>query len=114
MATTETTHGVTLTTEAAIKVRALLDQEDRDDMRLRLAVETGGCAGLKYEMFFDERRVDGDAIVEFDGVEVIVDRKSAPFLEGAIIDFKDTITEQGFNIDNPNATGSCACGDSFH
>jgi iron-sulfur cluster assembly accessory protein len=65
-------------------------------------------------MYFDERTFDGDAIVDFDGVEVVVDRKSGPFVEGAVISFADTITAQGFQIDNPNASGSCACGDSFH
>jgi iron-sulfur cluster assembly accessory protein len=58
--------------------------------------------------------MDGDATVDFGGVEVIVDKMSAPYLDGATIDFEDTIQKQGFTIDNPNATGSCACGDSFH
>jgi iron-sulfur cluster assembly accessory protein len=107
-------HGVTLTPEAVTKVRSLLSQEPEQEMRLRLAVESGGCAGLKYSMYFDERTFDGDAIVDFDGVEVVVDRKSGPFVEGAVISFADTITTQGFQIDNPNASGSCACGDSFH
>lgn len=107
-------HGVILTPEAVTKVRSLLSQEPEQEMRLRLAVESGGCAGLKYSMYFDERTFDGDAIVDFDGVEVVVDRKSGPFVEGAVISFADTITAQGFQIDNPNASGSCACGDSFH
>jgi len=65
-------------------------------------------------MYFDERVLEGDAIVDFDGVEVIVDRKSVPFVDGSSIDFEDTIHKQGFQIENPNAAGSCACGDSFH
>ncbi|MFT4123608.1 MAG: iron-sulfur cluster assembly accessory protein [Microbacteriaceae bacterium] len=108
-------HGVGLTDAAAAKVKSLLDQEGRDDLRLRLAVQPGGCSGLIYQLYFDERELDGDAVREFaPGVEVIVDRMSAPYLEGATIDFEDTIQKQGFTIDNPNATGSCACGDSFH
>ena len=107
-------HGVTLSPEAVVKVKSLLSQESDADMRLRIAVESGGCAGLKYSMYFDERTFEGDAIVDFDGVEVVVDRKSGPFVEGAVISFADTITAQGFQIDNPNASGSCACGDSFH
>lgn len=112
--TEEQTHGVELTDEAARKAKALLDQEGRDDMHLRIAVQPGGCAGLRYQLFFDERSLDGDLLRDFNGLKVAVDRMSAPYLQGATIDFVDTIEKQGFTIDNPNATGSCACGDSFH
>lgn len=115
--TTETeapAHGVTLTDAAAQKAKALLDQEGRDDMHLRIAVQPGGCAGLRYQLFFDERTLDGDARRDFEGLGVVVDRMSAPYLQGAKIDFVDSIEKQGFTIDNPNAGGSCACGDSFH
>jgi iron-sulfur cluster assembly accessory protein len=111
---TETTKSVTLSDEAAAKVRALLEQEGRDDLRLRVAVQPGGCSGLRYQLFFDERSLDGDQVTDFSGVGVVVDRMSAPYLLGATIDFVDTIEKQGFTIDNPNASGSCACGDSFH
>jgi iron-sulfur cluster assembly accessory protein len=108
-------HGVGLTDAAADKVRTLLMQEGRDDLRLRVAVQPGGCSGLIYQLYFDERMLDGDATVEFgEGVEVVVDKMSVPYLDGANIDFEDTIQKQGFTIDNPNASGSCACGDSFH
>ncbi|MCR2785859.1 MULTISPECIES: iron-sulfur cluster insertion protein ErpA [unclassified Microbacterium] len=107
-------HGVALTDAAAAKVKNLLEQEGRDDLRLRVAVQPGGCSGLIYQLYFDERFLDGDKTVDFDGVEVIIDDMSVPYLDGAMIDFKDTISEQGFTIDNPNAAGSCACGDSFH
>ena len=106
--------GVILTDVAAVKVKALIEQEGRDDLRLRIAVQPGGCSGLRYQLFFDERFLDGDQTYEFGGVEVIVDRMSVPYLEGATIDFADTIERQGFTIDNPNAQNSCACGDSFH
>jgi iron-sulfur cluster assembly accessory protein len=108
------THGVGLSVAAAEKVRSLLEQEGRDDLRLRVAVQPGGCSGLIYQLYFDERLMDGDATVDFDGVQVVVDRMSVPYLDGASIDFEDTIQKQGFTIDNPNAQGSCACGDSFH
>jgi iron-sulfur cluster assembly accessory protein len=107
-------HGVGLTEAAAEKVKSLLHQENRDDLRLRVAVQPGGCSGLIYQLYVDERVRDGDKAVDFGGVEVIVDDMSVPYLDGATIDFKDTISEQGFTIDNPNAAGSCACGDSFH
>ena len=108
------THGVELTDTAAQKVRSLLDQEGRDDLRLRVAVQPGGCSGLIYQLYFDERYLDGDQAVDFDGVEVIVDKMSKPYLDGASIGFADSIERQGFTIDNPNAAGSCACGESFH
>ena len=114
--TTEATQSssVVLTDVAANKVRALLDQEGRDDLNLRIAVQPGGCSGLRYQLFFDDRNLDGDVRQEISGVGVIVDRMSVPYLGGATIDFVDTIEKQGFTIDNPNASGSCACGDSFH
>lgn len=107
-------HEVNLSEVAADKVRSLLEQEGRTDLRLRVAVQPGGCSGLIYQLYFDERVLDGDAVREFEGVGVIVDRMSVPYLAGASIDFEDTISKQGFTIDNPNAGGSCACGDSFH
>ena len=66
-----------------------------------------------YQLFFDEQLEDADVVAAFDGVEVVVDQISVPYLDGASIDFEDTIQKQGFTIDNPNAGGSCACGDSF-
>jgi len=83
----------------------LLDRVDEVD---------GGCSGLRYQLYFDEREIDGDIEADFSGVHVVTDKMSAPYLSGATIDFVDTIEKQGFTIDNPNATGSCACGDSFH
>lgn len=108
------THGCVLTDAAAGKAKSLLDQEGRDDLSLRIAVQPGGCAGLRYNLFFDDRALDGDLNAEFGGVKLTVDRMSAPYVEGAAIDFIDTIEKQGFTIDNPQAGGSCACGDSFN
>ena len=106
-------HGVELTDVAAEKVRSLLAQEGRDDLRLRIGVQPGRCSGLIYQLYCDERNLDGDLVRDFGGVAVVVDRMSAPYLDGAQIDFADTIEKQGFTIDNPNAGSSCACGDSF-
>ncbi|HEY1624181.1 MAG TPA: iron-sulfur cluster assembly accessory protein [Streptosporangiaceae bacterium] len=110
----ETAQGVNLTEGAATKVSNLLAQEGRDDLKLRIAVQPGGCSGLRYQLYFDERDIDGDIVADFSGVRVVTDKMSAPYLMGATIDFVDTIEKQGFTIDNPNASGSCACGDSFH
>jgi iron-sulfur cluster assembly accessory protein len=112
-ATETQAHGVVITDAAAQKVKSLLQQEGRDDLGLRLSVQPGGCSGLIYQLYFDERTLDGDAVRDFDGVKVVVDKMSVPYLDGATIDFSDTIEKQGFTIDNPNATSTCACGDSF-
>ena len=77
-------------------------------------MQPGGCSGLKYQLYFDGCALEGDVTLEFGSVKVIMDKMSEPYLSGASIDFVDTIEKQGFTIDNPNAEGSCACGDSFH
>ncbi|CAB0518455.1 iron-sulfur cluster assembly accessory protein [Corynebacterium diphtheriae] len=106
--------GVILSDAAAAKAKALLEQEGRTDLSLRIAVQPGGCSGLRYQLYFDDRDLDGDKVDEVGGVRLVVDKVSVPYLAGATIDFADTIESQGFTIDNPNATGSCACGDSFN
>jgi iron-sulfur cluster assembly accessory protein len=109
---------VMLSEAAALKVRELLDAEGRDDLRLRIAVQPGGCAGMQYQLFFDERTLDGDVAIDqpIEGagtVPLVVDRTSVPLVAGATITYTDTIEKQGFEIDNPNAGGGCACGNSF-
>lgn len=110
---------VVLSTAAAAKVRELLDAEGRSDLRLRVAVQPGGCAGMQYQLFFDERSLDGDLLIDqpVEGgegtVPLVVDRTSVPLLTGSTIGYTDTIEKQGFEIDNPNAGGGCACGNSF-
>ena len=110
---TITTTVIALTDVAAQKVAALLAQEDRNDLSLRVAVQPGGCSGLRYQLFFDDRALEGDTVTEFGTVKVVTDPASTPLLAGASIDYVDTIEKQGFTIDNPNAQNSCACGDSF-
>lgn len=105
---------ITLTAAAINKARNLLEQEGRKELKLRVAVQPGGCAGLIYQLYFDERMLDGDTILEFDELDVVIDKMSLPYLDGATVDFEDTIQKQGFTIDNPNAQGSCSCGDSFN
>ncbi len=106
--------GIALTEVAAAKVKQLLEMEGVEDLALRISVAPGGCSGLRYQLALDDRELDGDVVKDFYGVNVVTDRMSAPYLMGATIDFVDTIEQQGFTIDNPNASGSCACGDSFH
>ena len=110
---------VVLSDSAAAKVRELLDAEGRSDLRLRVAVQPGGCAGMQYQLFFDERSLDGDVLIDQPlagsaaTVPLVVDRTSVPLLTGSTIGYTDTIEKQGFEIDNPNAGGGCACGNSF-
>ena len=112
--TIQSSTGIALTDVAAAKVSSLIQQEGRDDLSLRVAVQPGGCSGLRYQLYFDDRALEGDTISTFGSVKVVTDKMSTPYLMGASIDFVDTIEKQGFTIDNPNAQGSCACGDSFN
>lgn len=111
---TDKEHSVKLTIPAVEKAQDLLMREGREDLRLRIQVQPGGCSGLIYALNFDDRVLDGDAITDFDGLEVIVDKMSIPYLMDAVVNYEDSINKQGFTIDNPGAGGSCACGDSFH
>ena len=104
---------ITLTDSAASKVKELLDAEGEPELALRVAVRPGGCSGYSYEMFFDGDIAGDDQQAEFSGVKVIVDPSSAQLLQGATLDYKDGLQNAGFAIDNPNATRSCGCGQSF-
>ncbi len=119
---TTTTETITITEAAAAKVTELLDREvsaapeehEGKAYALRVAVQPGGCAGLRYALYFDDRKMDDDAITQVNGVEIRVDKMSGPYLRGAEIDYVDGLQQSGFAINNPNAKGSCACGDSAH
>jgi iron-sulfur cluster assembly protein len=103
-----------LTPGAAAKVKELMAEEpDGDTLVLRLAIQGGGCSGFQYGLGFDAGSAEGDIELELEGVQVVVDPFSAPYLRGTTIDFLNTIQESGFKIDNPNATSSCGCGHSF-
>ena len=104
---------ITLTDTAAVKVRELLDAEGEPEMALRVAVRPGGCSGFSYEMFFDGDIAGDDEKAEFGGVRVVVDPSSAQLLLGATLDYKDGLQEAGFSINNPNASRTCGCGNSF-
>jgi iron-sulfur cluster assembly protein len=115
MATLEepTTH-VALTERAATKIRELLDEEpDGEASVLRVAVQGGGCSGFEYALGFDRGAQEGDLELEAHGVRVVVDPFSAPYLQGAQIDFLDGLQESGFKIDNLNVVSACGCGHSF-
>jgi iron-sulfur cluster assembly accessory protein len=103
---------VSLTPAAGSKIRALM-AEETDVSVLRVAIEGGGCSGFQYGLGFDRGAQEGDVEFQSEGVTVVVDPFSAPYLRGARVDYLETIQESGFKIDNPNAVSSCGCGHSF-
>jgi iron-sulfur cluster assembly protein len=105
---------LTLTPLAAEKVRELMAEEpDGDTLVLRVAIQGGGCSGFQYGLGFDTQPAEGDHALELEGVSVVVDPFSAPYLQGATIDYLNGLQESGFKIENPNAVSSCGCGHSF-
>src|SRR3954466_11918796 len=110
----ERTRMIELTQTAAGKVKELLEEEGRNDIALRVAVQPGGCSGLRYAMYLDDQVTEKDATEEQFGVRLGIDKMSVPYLTQATIDFVDSLEQSGFTIDNPAAQSSCACGNSFH
>ena len=104
---------ITLTDTASHKVKELIQAEGDEALALRVAVRPGGCSGYSYEMYFDKDFTPDDTLADEDGVRVVVDSASAPLLKGASLDYKDGLQGAGFAINNPNATRSCGCGQSF-
>ena len=104
---------ITVTESAATKVKSLIEAEGDENLALRVAVRPGGCSGFSYEMFFDSDIAADDIASDVSGVKVVVDPASADLLKGATLDFKDGLQGAGFAIENPNATRSCGCGQSF-
>ncbi len=105
---------IEVTTQAAQRIKTLLSEDGKAESHgLRMKVVGGGCSGLQYQLSFDDAVRDIDTEIEVEGVRVIVDEKSALYLLGTRLDFVDTLQESGFKIENPNATNSCGCGQSF-
>ena len=104
---------VIMTSAAAAKVADLISREDDDNMALRLGVRPGGCSGFSYELELDSKIDDTDIVNEFDGVKLVIDAQSMEKVNGAEIDYRDTLQGAGFHINNPNVERSCGCGNSF-
>ncbi len=102
-----------LTAPAVEKVRSMMARDEKQGSCLRVAVVTGGCAGLSYEMRFQKKPYDNDITFEQDGITILVNPESIAFLQGCKIDYVDTLKESGFQYHNPNASSSCGCGISF-
>lgn len=103
-----------ISTKASGEIKKLLSEEDIPNGFLRVRVVPGGCSGFSYEMGFDDETEESDQVFESDGVKVAIDELSYPYLNGSTLDFKDGLNGTGFAIENPNATGSCGCGQSFN
>lgn len=110
---TEDDAALVFTDAAAVKVKELLEDEDGDNLKLRVFVSGGGCSGFQYGFTFEENIEDGDTLIEKQGVTLLVDPMSVLYLSGAEIDFSDGIEGAQFVIRNPNATTTCGCGNSF-
>ena len=104
---------VSLTPDALTQLKTLLDKESNPALALRVFVSGGGCSGLQYGMAFDDNLRPGDEVVEQDGVRIVVDDFSAPYIQGSEIDYVDSLMGAGFTVHNPNAVRSCSCGHSF-
>ena len=102
------TDQINLSPIAAAKVKSLLEQEGRDDLALRISVQPGGCSGLRYQLFFDERTLDGDVVTDFDNVSVVVDRMSVPYLNGAMIDFVGSLRSRELRAAGPSRGAGAA------
>lgn len=109
----ETDEILTVTSAAADTIRTLLEQRSIPGYALRVFVSGGGCSGMQYGMAFEEAARDFDAVVDAEGVKLIIDPTSLMYLQGATIDYVDSLMGGGFRIDNPNAVSSCGCGHSF-
>lgn len=115
---------IELTASAINKIKELNEEDELQSVMefgfvkpvrraLRIAVRPGGCSGFSYDMFFDREVLDHEWTQEFDGVTVVIDPESAPKLNGATLDYKEGLQGAGFTFNNPSATRSCGCGQSF-
>lgn len=102
-----------VTESAAAKVKALLADEESSDLKLRVFVEGGGCSGFQYGFTFDELQADDDAVIEKDGIKVLVDSLSYQYLLGSTVDYQEGLEGSRFVVTNPNAETTCGCGSSF-
>jgi len=104
---------ITMTDSAISAVRRFMDSTETPMAGLRIKVEGGGCSGFQYGMKLEQEVEQGDEILEFSGLKVLVDENSAPLLDGVTVDFVDGLEGSGFKFENPNASNSCGCGKSF-
>ncbi len=111
--TPTTTKTVTLTPKAVAKVKEIMAQQDPQPAGLRVGVVGGGCSGFSYSMAFETAAGMMDKVIEIDGLKVFVDATSAMYLQGATVDYVETLEGAGFKFENPNVKTTCGCGSSF-
>ncbi|MDQ3226595.1 MAG: iron-sulfur cluster assembly accessory protein [Chloroflexota bacterium] len=105
---------ITITSEAVEQLKGFLVEQGTPEGALRVFVAPGGCSGLQYGMTVEESAEEGDEVVEMNGVRLLVDNFSAMYLEGAQVDYVNSLMGGGFTVHNPNAVSGCACGHSFN
>ncbi|MBB6453429.1 iron-sulfur cluster assembly protein [Salirhabdus euzebyi] len=104
---------LTITDNASLQIKEMMQDEDQATVHLRFGVKGGGCSGLSYSMGFDYDITDKDETYELNGIPIVVNKEDIPIIKGTKIDFKQNMMGGGFTIDNPNAIVSCGCGTSF-
>lgn len=106
---------ITITERASERIRTVAAQEgvDLEEMMLRVAVVPGGCSGLTYDLGWDTTQQEQDEVAELEGLRVVLDRRSRLYIEGTELDFSEGLEGQGFHFSNPQASRTCACGESF-
>lgn len=104
---------VTITEQAAARIRAMAEREGRTEPLLRVRVTAGGCSGFSYKLSLEDAPADDDVVIDGHGARVVIDPRSVPIVEGSIVDFSDALLGGGMKVRNPNATSECACGESF-
>lgn len=104
---------ITLTEAAALQIKDMKKHNGEENAYFRLSINGGGCSGLSYGMSLDQERAEDDTFIEQHGIGIVIDKESAPILQGTVVDYKQSLMGGGFTIDNPNAMVSCGCGSSF-
>lgn len=104
---------ITITDQAVAKIKEMMQEENDASLKLRVGVIGGGCSGLSYNMGFDKEVQEDDTELDISGLQVVIDKDSAPLLRDVVIDYKENMLGGGFTIDNPNAIATCGCGSSF-
>lgn len=104
---------ISITDNAADKVKALMAQEGEEDLALRIGVRPGGCSGFQYSIYFDDEIGEDDEVFEAKGVRLAIDAMSVPYIAGSEFDYVDGLMGAGFAVNNPNVQGGCGCGSSF-
>lgn len=112
-AETFTPEPLAITPNAISKIRALIEEEGNDDLKLRVFVTGGGCSGFQYGFAFEDSAAEDDLVIEKDGIKAVVDSMSYPYLMGAQVDYEEGLHGSKFVVQNPNASSTCGCGESF-